>query len=257
MKIINKLLMILVAIFFINMLVSCKGRIEIKVFGSDIIEGYFIKDSTVEGDAKYYDKGNGKLSYICTYHNGIQIGKAVHYFLNSGITRDSSFYINDLMHGFSYAFDTLGKLILQQNHYYGLMVGDRLYFNSGKLNAYFFSDFEQNDIFRCDYDSLGKCKLVFFNFTASLTNRLGQNRQPSLGVFLYFPKPPNLTITQTIGLRNAKKETKENYILPNNRLFLDTTLNYPDSGWHYYISTHVESTLDSINRIYIQELKHD
>jgi hypothetical protein len=40
-----------------------------------------------------------------------------------------------------------------------------------------------------------------------------------------------------------------------NSFILDTVLIYPEKGWHYYISTHISSVSDSINKIYIDEYR--
>ena len=145
--------------------------------------------------------------------------------------------------------------MLSQYSYYGLGVGDRLYFKFGKLFSYNFSDFNQNNLIDCDYDTSEKCKLRKYKAYAILTSRINGQSDSALGVFLLFPKPPKLKITQTLGLKNAKDETISKCLIPDNRLFLDTILSYPDRGCHYFISTHIEDLKDSIDKVIIQMLE--
>lgn len=239
---------------FIIYLIGCNSKypkIERRSFGEYSIEAIFKDSGIIDGIAKYFDKKNN-LIRIVTYKNGIINGAVLNYYSN-GLLRDSMNFSEGLKNGYAYHYDSTGHLFSIENHYYGNKVGGQYFYTLNGLYRYFFSDFNKNDLVRCDYDSLRKCKLTYFNDHPIRSNVLLEGK-PGINFLIYFPKPPHLSITYSIGLSNVKHETKNiTELHDNDRLFLDTALVLPEKGWYYSISCHVENIKDSINEIFIDD----
>jgi hypothetical protein len=230
-----------------------RSKPDKRSIGKDIIEATFIDDSIADGIAKYYNN-SGKVITIVNIKNGVKEGAAINYFQN-GVVKDSMFFSHGKLHGIAYGYDSLGSLLFKKSYYYGVPLGHQFYYKSGNLSEYFYSDFNRNDLISCEYDSLARIRLRTFSAVPIFTKGLDEQRNPALNLFLYFPKPPDLTVVYKIGLANDKQETKDEHILQDNRLFLDTVIAYPAKEWHYYISTELKSLKDSIDKTYIQDLK--
>lgn len=255
----NFCLTLLLLIFVLN-LIRCKDneQLERRPVGKFIIEARFIDSSTIDGTAKYYDERNTLISII-NYKNGIKDGFATNYYPNH-ILKDSTIFTSGLKNGFSYYYDSLGNLVSKQFNFYGCKAGDNIFYSSNKLYKYSFVDLNKDFLVQCTYDPSGKCKLDSFSIPDIVMSISGKNKgdimEDSLMDFLiYFPKPPNLSITTTMGLINDKNQTKDEIKLNDDRLFLDTGVVMPPNDWYYYISRHVESKKDSINKLYIETFK--
>jgi hypothetical protein len=234
---------------------GCNGPTEVKKMnvGSYTIEAQFLNDSVIDGEAKTYDSLNNLIE-VSSYKNGVKDGLDIEYD-SSGRIKDSTYYTNGILNGPSYIFDSTGKILFGKYNYYGLPVGHYYSYSLGKLKRYSFFNFERNNLVLCEYDTLNKSRLLKFISEPILTETQNSEGRQQLNLFLYLPAPPGMKTIYKIGLENERHETRDEIAINHNRLFLDTLLPYPATGWHYYVSTQIESKKDSINRIYFQELR--
>jgi hypothetical protein len=247
-----------ISVFFMYVFFSCNtknNKAKRVKSGKYTIEAKFINDTIIDGKAIYYDSTN-TLSSIVSYNMGLKSGPTVNFYPN-GIVSDSLYYSNGVLNGGAFMFDSAGNLMRVKYSYYGLPVGHYYVFESGKIIKYYFSDFEKNDLVVCKYDSSGRCRLNKFNLNPVLSEAIGTDRVNVLSLFLYLPSPPGLNAVYKIGLENEQRETKNERVIGQDRIFLDTVLSYPEKGWHYFVSTHLESQKDSINKIFFNELRLD
>jgi hypothetical protein len=224
-----------------------------KKVGSYIIEAQFHNDSVIDGQAKTYDRLNNLIE-VSFYKNGVKDGLDIEYDV-SGRIKDSTYYTNGILNGPSYIFDSTGKILFGKYNYYGLPVGHYYSYSFGKLKRYFYYNFERNNLVLCEYDSLNRPRLFKFISEPVLTEAQNSDGRQQLNLFLYLPSPPGMKTIYKIGLENERHETRDEIAINHNRLFLDTLLPYPATGWHYFVFTQIESRKDSINRIYFQELR--
>ena len=253
-KSVIKLILFLIICLLAN--ISCfhkkDGQTLRKKEGNDIIEANFINDTIIDGVAKYYRNEN--LISVVTYRYDSKFGPAINFYDN-GKKKDSMNYINGLLNGNVFHYNIDGKVDRVVSYYYGLLAGDNSLYSSGRPVEYSYRDFNSNILFACSYDSLGRCKVGKFGIKAIINTILDDDDAPAAKVFLYLVKPPNLNTTYQIGLINDKNEIKKQSLLRNDRLFLDTILYRPESGWNYCISTHFENQADSINKLFIERLE--
>jgi len=230
-------------------------KIVRKQIGNYYIEAPYIND-TIEGMARYYDTNNRLIS-IVEYKNDLKYGPAINFY-ESGMKRDSSFYRDGLRNGKSFVYDSLGNKIEMSSYYYGILVGDNISYSNGKPREYFFNDFHGNTHFSIRYDTAGRCKIGKMGKSSLLPITYifeNESGMPKMNVFFYFPQPPNLTTTFSIGLMDEKMiKVKETLININNRFFIDTILSQPQKGYQYYISMHIQNIKDSINQVIINKL---
>jgi hypothetical protein len=230
-----------------------KKKLTRKKIGNYFVEAHFIDSNKIDGLAKYYDE-NGSLLSVANYENDLKAGPAINFYSN-GMKKDSMFFTGGLRNGEAFIYDSLGHLERMTTYYYGISVGNNILYSSGRLKEYFFNDFNSNTLFSCEYDSSGKCLMGGFGLKP-ITNIIKDDDGKSvMTLFLYLPKPPNLSTIYHIGLANENNEKKSETIIKDNRLFLDTALYEPGKGLHYYISTHIENANGSTDKMFIHELK--
>lgn len=240
-----------------NLFSSCKNsepKVERRIFTKYSIEAKFIDSTIIDGTAKYYDSNNN-LTQIINYVRGKKEGYSTIYYPNQNL-EDSMFFSNNLKNGFLYKFDSSGILMRKIYYYYGLEVGDQFYRSATNLDIYFFLDFNKNILVRCEYDSSGKTKLDYFEVKPKI-NTVFKDKDTAFNLLIYFPKPPNLSMTFRLGITNDNHEIKNEVELNSNRLFLDTVVLKPEKGWFPSVSIHVENLKDSINKIYYYDFKYE
>ena len=245
-------------LLFINFISqSCNnkdGVFDRRIVDGNIVESKFISDTLIDGVAKYLDSQEMVIARI-TYSRGVKNGVAINYFGNGNI-KDSMYFNDGLPNGPSFLFDSSGNIKISKYNYYGLSVGPYAYYESGKIYKYIFTDFENNVTLKCEYDSNLISSMTYDNqpiFTEAIDSR----RKSVIKLFYYLPSPPHLNITYKIGLENNQRESKYESLVLTNKPFLDTVLQRPDSGWHYFLSAHLESLNSGINKIYFHELRAD
>lgn len=234
--------MIKLIIFLFSIILLSSGcndnHYKRKKIGADIIEAKFIKDSLIEGEARFYDL-DGKLNSKANYKKGIKYGEAIVYYKN-GKVKDSSNYFNNLLTGNAYTFDKNGSLQLKTIYYYGLNVGDNYLYQDGKIYSYFLNSFDHSQLMNCKYDSAGSCRYFYFNANPVIAEIYSSN-DSAKSFFLFFPHPPDFGITYNMGLINDKGVKENDFVLNSSRIFIDTVFTFPPQGWKYFISIDYKS----------------
>lgn len=221
---------------FIFILTSCKNNnIKKKKIGDNIVEAIFKKNGEINGEAKFYNLNN-VLEARSVFIKGIKNGLTITYH-NSGKVQDSMLYVNGYLHGIRSSYNTNGSLVLKTNYFYGLNMGDNLYYNKGKLTKYSFDNFEHNHLLEANYDSTGSCEYLRFNAKPIIAKATGQYGDSGVSLLLYFPHPPDFDINYTLGLINENGKKKNQLSLNSyGKVLIDTVLSIPPINWKYFLS---------------------
>ena len=226
---------------------SCNNE-KTKKIGPYLVRAKFINDSTIEGVAKYFNDKKQLVSEV-TYKAGIKNGPAINYYPNGKI-KDSFNYKDGLLNEWQYAYDNNGFLLMKKYNYFDLSVGSHYYYTNNRLTEYSFFDFDKNELVDCSYDSSSKCRIMSVALKPITNEVINDNRNSSLNLFIYFPHPPAISVTTTIGLINDKQETKKETIINGDRVFLDTTLELSEKKWNYFVSYRFLDAKDSLDKVY-------
>jgi|SRR6188508_349678 hypothetical protein len=249
----------LIALFFSTFCLSCidlQSKNKRKKIGAFFVEARFKNDSTIDGPAKFFDK-NDVLKSTVNYVNGLKHGPAINYFGN-GKLKDSMNFIYGVKNGFQFAYDSAGKLISINYDYYGLRVGPEMELNNEKIRKYYFVDFNKEDLIECKYNSYGQVDEIPYFTTRPRVSKVRQGESfGMLELFFYLPKPPGVDVKYQVGLTNKNKNDRNLFFVANDRIIFDTLLPYPANGWHYYVSAHVKTINNQVNRIFLEEIRED
>jgi hypothetical protein len=245
-----KYLIIIIAISLLFF--SCSGtKYQKKQIGDNIVEAKFIDGNRIDGFAKFYNL-SGSLEYEGNYINGVKNGSGRTFYEN-GKVKDSMCYINNLIHGKAYNYDSSGMLEFMRTNYYGLEIGDHIFYNKGKVSEYYFDNFERLQIVNCRYDSLERCDSLVFNAKAVVRNTLIKKITPAKNLFIYFPHPPDFEVIYKLSSTDDNQNNKKEVIINSDRLFLDTTFNV--SAANYYLSVDYKNkSNDSFVNVLLQKL---
>jgi hypothetical protein len=229
------------------------NSVQKKKIGDNMVESRFINDSLMDGIANFYDLDRNLLS-TRTYSNGLKNGATIFYYKNGRI-KDSMNYTNDVLNGPSYEYDSLGKLKFTVTHFHGIEFGDHAIYNGGKIQKYYFTDFEKRMLIRCYYDSTGLCDSIEFNAAPILTDYSTDEGEPIIRMFVYFPHPPNFGIRYKVGTIDNNHNKQSEFLLNTHRQFLDTIISFK-RNLNYFISIDYKNLLsDSIDNIFYREYK--
>jgi len=249
----SKLILVLTVIIFIHFF--CKSspeNITTKHYKGFSIKAHFIDSEKIDGLAKYFDI-DGNLIAIINYKNGIKTGPAVNFFLN-GFKKDSMTYDSGQEQGFIFHYDSSGRLGSKVNYYKGSKVGPGIIYSFGKLKQYYFNDFDSNTVFISNYDSLGRSVVGMINLDPKSMVFDEDNGESTMQLRLYLPNPPNIISIYHLGLANENNSEKKEILINNDRFYLDTILNPPPKGYHYYVSTHFQNSDSTINKLIIYKI---
>lgn len=245
-------------LFFFSIIsfLSCTNQNKVKKqkIGAFFVEGKFIRDSVMDGAMKYFDSNN-HLAAIINYENGIKNGTSVNYYLNGKIL-DSSFFHNGLQNGFHYVYDSVGNLTYKDFFSGGHSFGPEFYYLHGKIDKYYFSNYEKYYLYSAFYDTLGNLlsengDLNFVNpYTVEVDGKLG------FGVFAYFLNPPHINIQYSLFLKDTlthKDSLVKNF--NNLRVYIDTVFTMPiGNQLQYYFKTDYYDSTKMKQKIIITKL---
>lgn len=212
------------------------------------------RNNKINREIKYYDEQN-KLITVANFENGKQTGATVHFYPNGNI-KDSMIFASGKVNGIVYRYDTSGSLSCKEYYYFGLRAGPALKFQQGQISSYDFKDFNKATIVTCTYDSAGHCNyLSALSINPNITDCWKDGRR-YLELSAYLPRPPAFSTTYKLGITysiNREEELKE---IKSKEVYWDTVLPVLPRGQNYYISVNLYDKLDSINKLYIEEM-HD
>lgn len=248
-----KYLISIITISLSLLIVTCKDyKLEKKRIGNNIVEAVFV-DGKIEGFAKFYTL-SGILEYEGNYINGEKNGFGRTFYKNGRI-KDTMYYISDKIHGEAYNYASDGNLRLIRNNYYGLEVGDHLFFVNGKITEYYFDSFEGVEIVKCKYDSFQRCDSMMFNSRAIVKNMVVEKDVPVKKVFIYFPHPPGFEIIYKMGFTVGYNQTRKiESVISSNRLFLDTTFGVSTANTYYLSVDYKNKSNGSVVNVLFQKL---
>jgi hypothetical protein len=191
---------------------------------------------------------------IAEFKNGAREGSMVNYFPN-GMTRDSETYTNDKANGRIFHYDSLGVLESEEYAYFGLKVGPRIEYQQGKISKYSFIDFNRTILFECKYDTDGRCRYISSFTTNPVMTDARLRDQPVEDLSTYLPKPPKFITTYKLGITYANDKNYELSEIRSKNVYWDTILPVLPPGRNYYISCHLYNRNDSINKLFIEDMK--
>jgi hypothetical protein len=177
-------------------------------------EGQVIRDSIFDGLVKFYDVKSNRLVKEENYKNGVLDGPCSEFYQN-GILSIKYEYSNGLVHGHQYLYDTVGRLISENNYYYGLRVGDGIEYGGNGISDYNFYSLDNTLLFHISYDSVKQKKILdleknFFFYTQSEyqimdSMHLSKMRKEYL---LYLPNPPKFRFDYTLVVVDSMSRVK-------------------------------------------------
>lgn len=234
---------------------ACRDKLHFKrqKIGEYWVEANFNENDNIEGVAKYYDTA-GHLVTVSHLRDGTREGTTLNYFLNGNV-KDSISFADDKQNGFLFHYDASGRLAYLDYAYYDIKVGPQVFYEAGKPVKYFFVDFNKTDLFSSEYDSSGRCKRISA-FTANpVISDFAEEGKPVVNISTYLPRPVGFETTYKLGLIDEKRKTNDLATITGNGIYWDTLLPMPPRGQSYYISSHLYDQRDSINKLYIEELR--
>lgn len=192
-------------LFFTLSVTACFACKHIKTDSTEKIRRVTFKDVIAEGDIssdtiyngliKFYDRATNKLVIEAYYKTGKLDGRRKSFYLNGKI-KNIAFYENGMQNGTVSYFDSTGKLASKQDSYYDLLVGNHIEYENGKPSKYYFTSFDEEDMFYINYDSVKNREIkkinngrFFFWHARDIfnTDENSINKQ----FFIYIINPPN------------------------------------------------------------------
>jgi len=246
---------LLISVLFSCLLAACQSRNIRSVNLGDGIraEGRITDDTTFDGVIKFYDGKTNQLIEVGNYVNGIKSGADIIYYKNGTIASKADF-ADGQQSGYSFNFDTSGKLVQKSNNYYGLNVGGSVNYINDSVKEFYFYDLDENILMYLDYDSikgrrLGDIQPKFFFFHES-------NYQPydRHGVFhryksyfVYTPNPPKFDFKYSIvAIGSAYKILSVLNEISNKQPWSIVNINWKPENPNQHVALRLE-VRDSIN----------
>lgn len=183
-----------------------------RVIVEDVIaEGNISSDTVFNGLIKFYDTTSNNLVIEANYTNGKLNGKRIDYYLN-GKVKNIGFYDNGKQTGTVSYFDSTGQLTSKQDFYYDLKAGSRIEYKNGKLSKYYFTSFDNKDLFSIDYDTVFNKEIKKINdnsfffwhssdiATITTTDKKLQGNE----YFIYLINPPDFNFEYSLCVINYR-----------------------------------------------------
>lgn len=208
----------LTILFFISSMFSCNEQSSIKPHNAKRIliedvfaEGNISSGTTFNGLIKFYDTATNKLVIEAFYKNGQLDGKRTDYYRN-GKPKNVGYYERGKQNGTVTHFDSTGEVTSKQDFYYDLKAGSKIEYKNGKPAKYFFSSFDNSDLFYLNYDSIFNIEIkkindnsFFFwhiNDIASITTT--DTKLERKEGFIYIINPPEFNFEYSLCIINNK-----------------------------------------------------
>lgn len=180
--------------------------------GEYTLVGNFINDSIPEGIIKFFDT-KGNLHSIKKYNCGLLDGESIIYYSNGKLLSRVNYEEGKEM-GFKSIYDSSGHLIYKSNFFYGQEIGSVYSYDTLKnVTEYSFNNFEDDLLYYCSYDSIGKTYTYpgdKFLIKAN-TSEVSVNGKDGVNVFLYIFNPPKLSLNYSIAYFNKNDSVMESF----------------------------------------------
>lgn len=192
------------------------------------------------GPTELYDK-SGKLMRIANYKSDILDGTMIHYY-SDGVVADSVEYKCGKKYGYFRKYNKDGSLHEISYWYFDLQYGPFLWYQKNDmLKTFSFVDFGKKTIATCTYNSHGNLDSIESLTLEMFADTLERDGKPMLRLFAYLPKIPLATQSYSIGLIDNSNKMKEIGDIEGNNFFIDTTIDMPPDGFHYYLGCNLKS----------------
>lgn len=217
-KIALRMFRILIFIFILTISFSCnqhnkstKDKIRRVIVEDVIAEGEISADTIFNGLIKFYDTTTNQLVIEAHYKNGNLNGPRKDYYLN-GKLKNLGYYENGMQTGMHSYFDSTGQLALKQDYYFNLRAGNRIEYKNGKPIKYYFTSFDNKDLFYINYDSVYSREIekindnsFFFWHTKDVaTISTNDNILEKEELFVYLINPPEFNFEYSLCIINSK-----------------------------------------------------
>ena len=181
-----------------------------------IIKGNIINDTLFNDTILYYDLTN-RLIASKVFKDGLLNGNSTEYL--DSLTRITD-YSNGLKNGFTSYLYLSGKIKYTAYYYYGLTVGPIEFFDqNGKINSYYFADFQNHTLLHVDYKNWKGLKDIDTKCTNFTTNIIKVDSTDMLSIFLYLIDPPRFSFNYSVVKRKNGYSYEEVKKIPNNSFY--------------------------------------
>jgi hypothetical protein len=179
-------------------------------------EGKIVRDSTFDGQVRYFSTAGNRLLKQVNCSNGVVDGPCIEFYPNGRVS--TRYYVsNRKLNGVVFIYDTTGNIVSENFYYYGLRVGEGKEYENKKLKSYSFYSLDNKLLFKIDYDSIKykkisqlESKFFFFNESSYQTIEGSNFSEKKHEYFVYLPNPPNFEFQYSLvvidSLYNVKRE---------------------------------------------------
>ncbi len=161
-----------------------------------IAEGRISADTVLDGTIKFYDAKSNQLLEEGNYVNGVKSGMDIIYNRNETIA-SKSIFANGRQNGYSFHFDSSGKLVQKSYSYYGLNGGGSVNYYNDSVKEFYFYDLDDNVLMYLNYDSINgrrlgdiQRNLFFFHDSYYEPYDIHGVLHSWKSYFVYTPNPP-------------------------------------------------------------------
>lgn len=222
-----------------------------KKFKDYWVKSRFVDDSIFNGLTTFYNDKN-VLQQAEYYVHGIKNGPSLSYHSN-GKVYDSVNYLNGFKNGYRFVYDSTGQLGRKQYYFMDRELGPDMFFNGNVVTKYDFTDFDRHALYSYISESLDsqiRRKGELFRWVP-----YQQYDGDSLNnyVFVYLIRPPKITISYELVVRNFENEESHVAFL-NNDAFADTLVSSSEDKRKYFIKADVFDSLEGKRRFEYAEL---
>jgi hypothetical protein len=168
--------------------------------------GNIDKDTVLNGTIDYYNK-NGILVSKADFTNGVANGPSINYYLSGAKKNESRFFYGREI-GNSYSFDSItGNISYKNYYYYGKLIGPNYtYYPNGKIQEFYFLNFEEENIFSSSYDSLGNVKNMTNAYFQMHVSDVMANDSKKSNLFLYNLQPPRFLFEYNVCVEDSNRK---------------------------------------------------
>jgi antitoxin component YwqK of YwqJK toxin-antitoxin module len=219
--------------------------------GSFTIKAEFVNNKR-NGKTEIYDS-LGKLVGVQNYKDNLMSGLCIHYY-PSGVVSDSVHYECDKPQGYWKHYNKDGSLKYITYFYFGLRFGPELWYRKDRvLENFTFFDFDGHALVECSYNSHGHIDSITKMALPIVLDEKEKNGNSLIEFFAYLPEIPLVKHTYFIGVSNDRNIKKKLYDVQGSNFFIDTLLDAPLPGDHFYLGCNLKAIEGGIDTTVITE----
>lgn len=245
------------------LLASCESStIQSVDLGDGILaKGRIARDTVFDGTIKFYDTKSNVLVEEGNYVNGKKIGTDIFYYKN-GTVQSKAEFADGKQNGYSFNYDSSGKLVQKSYNYYGLNVGGSANYLNDSIKEYYFYDLDENVLMYLEYDSirgkqLGKIQpnLFFFHDSHYQNYDSHGTLHTSRSYFVYTPNPPKFDFKYSfVAIDSSYKVLSVLSEISNNQPWSIINIDWKPEYPHQQLALRLK-VRDSINNVNMTAFK--